>query len=121
MTGAIAARTLGVASDRIGEAFSSTGVASKFMYDGKQDLTELLTMGGEALNGNAMTLREVLGSSSFAISLFPETDGPSMATIWGLGDYRGMASGEGLDSRSWDADVFTGHLGLDAMVSQGLC
>ena len=120
MTGAIAARTLGVASDRIGEAFSSTGVASKFMYDGKQDLTELLTVGGEALNGNSMTLREVLGSSSFAISLFPEAEGPSMATIWGLGDYRGMASGEGLGSRSWDADVFTGHLGLDAMVGQGM-
>ena len=120
LTGAIAARTLGVASDRIGEAFSSTGIASKFMYDGKQDLTELLTLGGEALNGNSMTLREVLGSSSFAISLFPEAEGPSMATIWGLGDYRGMASGEGLDSRSWDADVFTGHLGLDAMVGNGL-
>ena len=67
-----------------------------------------------------MTIREVLGSSSFAISLFPEAEGPSMATIWGLGDYRGMASGEGLASRSWDADVFTGHLGLDAMVGQGL-
>ena len=52
--------------------------------------------------------------------LFPETKGPSMATIWGLGDYRDMASGEGLDSRSWDADVFTGHLGLDAMVGQGM-
>ena len=70
------------------------------------------------MNFDSMTLREVLGSSSFALSLFPETDGPSMATIWGIGDYRDIDSVG--SSRSWDADVFTGHLGLDAMVGQGL-
>ena len=120
MTGAIASRTLGFTSDRISNAFASKGVASTFMYNGKQDLTELIEVGGEAINGNSMTLREVLGSSSFAISLFPETDRPSMATIWGLGDYRDISSAEGSDAGSWDADVFTGHLGLDAMVGQGL-
>ena len=95
MTGALGARTLGFTSDRISNAFASKGVSSTFMYNGNQDLTELITVGGEAINGSSMTLREVLGSSSFAISLFPEAEGPSMATIWGLGDYRGMASGEG--------------------------
>ena len=120
MTGALGARTLGFTSDRISNAFASKGVASTFMYNGKQDLTELIEVGGDAINGNSMTLREVLGSSSFAISLFPETDGPSMATIWGLGDYRDISSAEGSGSGSWDADVFTGHLGLDAMVGHGL-
>ena len=120
MTGALAARTLGFTSDRISNAFVSKGIASTFNYNGNESLTSILTAGGEALNSDSMTLREVLGSSSFAISLFPEAEGPSMATIWGLGDYRDMASGEGLDSRSWDADVFTGHLGLDAMVGQGM-
>ena len=90
------------------------------MYNGTEDLRELIEVGGEAINGNSMTLREVLGSSSFAISLFPETDGPSMVTIWGLGDYRDLKSTEGSDSGSWDADIFTGHVGLDAMVGQGL-
>ena len=120
MTGAIAARTLGFTSDRIGNAFASKGVASTFMYNGKQNPTELIEVGGEAINGNSMTLREVLGNSSFAISLFPETNGPSMATIWGLGDYRDISSAEGSGSDSWDSDVFTGHLGLDAMVGQGM-
>ena len=120
MTGALGARTLGFTSDRISNAFASKGVASTFMYNGKHDLTELIEIGGEAINGNSMTLREVLGSSSFAISLFPETDGPSMATIWGLGDYRDLKSTESSNSHSWDADVFTGHLGFDAMVDQGL-
>ena len=98
MTGALGARTLGFTSDRISNAFVSKGVASTFMYNGKQDLTELIEVGGDAINGNSMTLREVLGSSSFAISLFPETDGPSMATIWGLGDYRDLKSTEGSNS-----------------------
>ena len=120
MTGALGARTLCIASDRISDAFSSKGVSSSFMYNGTEDLRELITVGGEAINGSSMTLREVLGSSSFNISLFPEADGPSMATIWGLGDYRDIKSTAGSDSRSWDADVFTGHLGLDAMVGQGL-
>ena len=31
-----------------------------------------------------------------------------------------MSSEEGLESRSWDADVFTGHFGLDAMVGPEL-
>ena len=120
MTGALGARTLGLTSDRISNAFASKGVASTFMYNGKQDLTELIELGGEAINGNSMTLREVLGSSSFAISLFPESNGPSMATIWGLGDYRDVKSTEGLDTLAWDANVFTGHLGLDTMISQEL-
>ena len=120
MTGAIAARTLGVATDRIGNALSNSGAPSTFMYNGKQTLTELLTAGGEAINADSMTLRNVLGSSSFAIGLFPETEGPNTATIWGIGDYRDMKSEASSDSRSWDADIFTGHLGLDAMVGQGL-
>ena len=49
MTGAIAARTLGVASDRIGEAFSSSGVSSTFNYNGNESLTSILTAGGEGL------------------------------------------------------------------------
>ena len=54
-----------------------------------------------------------MSNSSFAISLFPEADRPSMATIWGLGENRDLWHlDQGLGARSWDADVFTGHLGL---------
>ena len=120
MTGALGALTLGFTSNRISSAFASKGVASTFMYNGKQDLTELIEVSGEAINGNSMTLREVLGNSSFAISLFPETNGPSIATIWGLGDNRVLTSAEGSNSRYWDGDIFSGHLGLDAMVGQRL-
>ena len=45
MTGAIAAHTLGIASDRIGEAFSSTGVVTNFNYDGNENLTSLIEAG----------------------------------------------------------------------------
>ena len=47
MTGALGARTLGFTSDRISNAFATKGVASTFMYNGKQDLTELIEIGGE--------------------------------------------------------------------------
>ena len=120
MTGVIAARTLGIATDRISNAFLRSNASSIFMYDGKQNLTDFLTAGGEALNDDSMTVHKILGNSSFTIDLFRETEGTSMATIWGIGDYRDMDLENGLKSRSWDADVFTGHLGLDAMVSQGL-
>ena len=120
MTGAIAARTLGIASNRIGNAFSGPGGTSTFNYNGNENLTSLIEAGGEALNAGSIRLREVLGHSSFTISLFPETQGLSLATIWGIGDYRDLNSGEGLESRAWDADVFTGHIGLDTRVGQEL-
>ena len=58
MTGAIASRTLGIASNRIGNAFSSSGGLTTFNYNGNEDLTALIESGGEALNAGSITLRE---------------------------------------------------------------
>ena len=120
MTGQIASNTLGIASERIDQAYSVSGGLSTFSYDGNEDPTSILTASGEAINTDSMTIREVLGSSSFAISLYPESQGTNLATIWGIGDYSNTTSKDRTNTRSWDSDVFTGHLGIDTKIGQGL-
>ena len=120
ITGSIGARTLGTATNRIETAFSETGNLTTFKYDGIQDLKKVLVAGGENLNDDSLTLQNVLGSSSFAISLFPESKSSSLATVWGIGDVRDLNSENTSRQRSWNGDIFTGHFGFDTKVSKGL-
>ena len=120
ITGSIGARTLGIATQRITTAFSESSGLSTFNYDGNQDLTKILTAGGDSLNDSTLTLRNVLGSSSIAINLFPESESSSLATIWGIGDLRDLKTANRTSQRSWDGDIFTGHLGIDSKVVNGL-
>ena len=120
ITGAIGARTLGITTDRIEQAFSNSNGVSTFTFDGNQDLTTILTSSGEALNKNSMTLQDYLGNSSFAIGLYPENESTNLATVWGIGDIRDLNSRNNLTQSSWDGDIFTGHLGIDTMVGQNL-
>ena len=120
ITGAIGARTLGIATDRIEQAFSNSNGLSTFTFDGNQDLTTILTSSGDALNKNSMTLLNYLGNSSFAIGLYPENESTNLATVWGIGDIRDLNSRNNLTQSSWDGDIFTGHLGIDTMVGQNL-
>ena len=123
LTGSLAVTTLGIANDRIDQAFPSilpSNTPVTFMYDGKQDLTDLLIAGGDAINDDSMTLRNVLSNSSFSLSLFPQAEGPIPATIWGIGLDNDFGSSSSDNERSWNGDVFTGTLGLDAMVSETL-
>ena len=120
ITGSIGARTLGIATQRIATAFSESGGLSTFNYDGNQDLTKILTAGGESLNDSTLTLRNVLGSSSFAVNLLPETENLSLATVWGIGDLRDLKSINSSSQRSWNGDIFTGHLGIDSKIGNGM-
>ena len=120
LTGSLAVTTLSIANDRIDQAFVPSNTPVTFMYDGKQDLTDLLIAGGDAINDDSMTLRNVLSNSSFSLSLFPQAEGPSPATIWGIGLDNDFGSSSSDNERSWNGDVFTGTLGLDAMVSETL-
>ena len=120
LTGSLAVTTLGIANDRIDQAFVPSNTPITFMYDGKQDLTDLLLAGGDAINDDSMTLRNVLSNSSFNLSLFPQAEGPSPATIWGIGLDNDFGSSSSDNERSWNGDVFTGTLGLDVMVGETL-
>ena len=120
ITGSIGARTLDIATNRIKTAFSDTGGLSTFNYDGNQELTKILTAGGENLNDGTLTLRNLLGSSSFAVNLLSESESSSLATLWGIGDLRDLKSANNSSQRTWNGDVFTGHLGIDSKVVNGL-
>ena len=120
ITGAIGSRTHGIATNRIQQAFSDSANSSTFTFNGNQDLTTILTSSGKALNENSMTLQDYLGNSSFAIDLYPEYEGSSLATIWGIGDFLALTSENRSSSRTWAGDVFTGHLGIDTKIGQGI-
>ena len=116
LIGSIGARTISATTNRVQSAFTTSSPVRQFELNGADQITELLTAGGEIINGNSMSLRSILGSSSFTVDLFPEQGGNSLLTIWGLGDYRDLRSREVEDSKSWNGDVFTGQFGFDATI-----
>ena len=116
LVGSIGARSISATTSRVRSAFTADGPVRQFELNGTDQITEILTAGGEIINGNSMSLRSILGSSSFTVDLFPEQGGNSLLTIWGLGDYRDLRSSEDENSKSWNGDVFTGQIGFDAMV-----
>ena len=116
LVGSIGARSISATTSRVRSAFTANGPVRQFELNGTDQITDILTAGGEIINGNSMSLRSILGSSSFTVDLFPEQGGNSLLTIWGLGDYRDLRSSEDENSKSWNGDVFTGQIGFDAMV-----
>ena len=119
LTDVIGAHTFNIATDRMEQAFSNSNRTATFTFNGNQNLTSILTSSGEALNEDSITFRDMLGNSSFALSLSPENTESSFATIWGTGDNLDLTSETNLNSRIWDGDVFTGHLGIDTLIGQG--
>ena len=116
LVGSIGARSISATTRRVRNAFTANGPVRQFELNGTDQITDILTAGGEMINGNSMSLPSILGSSSFTIDLFPEQGGISLLTIWGLGDFRDLQSSENEDSKSWNGDVFTGQIGFDASI-----
>ena len=44
----------------------------------------------------------------------------SQQPSWGLGDYQNISSEFGNNSHNWSGDLFTGRIGIDALVNDGL-
>ena len=120
LVGSIGARSISTTTNRVRNAFSATGPTTQFELNGADQITDLLTAGGELINGDTMSMRSILGNSSFTIDLFPEAEFTSPATIWGLGDHRDLKSSSRTSANSWNGDVFTGQIGFDAKVGQNI-
>ena len=114
LVGSIGSRSISTTTNRVRSAFSANGPTTHFELNDTDQITELLKAGGEMINAETISMRSILGSSSFTMDLFPEQGSSSIATIWGLGDYRDLRSRGLENANSWDGDIFTGQVGFDA-------
>ena len=108
---------LNAATDRIAMSFAREG-STTFELDGHSELTGILTESGELLNGGTISLRTMLEDASFAVNLYPDGIGSNLATVWGLGDSQDLTESIDNGTRSWDGEMFTGHLGFDTMAGE---
>ena len=61
------------------------------MFDGQSNFTDLLTSSGQSLANDSLTLRDVMGNSSFSFNLFQQSDITNSTTIWGLGNIQDIS------------------------------
>ena len=117
IVGNMAARTSDFISQRIQQGFSETGHIA-LNLGGENSLEGLIEMSGEMTNEGSVEWREVLGDSSFAMTLLSGDDFIAPTTIWGIGDYRDLNSSSSNNSHTWSGGVFMGQFGIDALIGQ---
>ncbi len=115
--GNMAARTSGLIEQRIQQGFSKNSDVTLNLA-GENTLKGLIEMSGELTNEGSVEWREVLGDSSFAMTLLSGDEFVAPATIWGIGDYRDLSASASNSSHSWSGEVFTGQFGIDALIGQ---
>ena len=127
---AMTASTMDAVSGRIGQALSGDGAAAPGATapaDVLTGLTGLLQANEQALEDGTWSWKQGLAGRRFALALSGagERDGagaatraPARVTVWGAGDYRSLAGGEG-SAVDWDGHVFGAHLGMDARFGAG--
>ena len=96
----------------------SDNLQSSFNLGGENSLTGLITAGGHAINEDTLSLRSVLGETSFVFSLSPEQSGYNIGSVWGIGDQVDIFEENVSESHSIDGNVFVGHFGADTNLSQ---
>ena len=102
-------------SQRVKQGFNESN-NNTLNLGGQNSLQSLIEMSGEMTNKGSIDWREVLGDSSFALTLLAGEDFVAPTTIWGVGDNRGLSSSS--SSQAWSGDVFTGQFGIDALIGQ---
>ena len=115
VVGNMTARTSDIISQRIEQGFSEAGNTT-FNLSGNESIEGLIEMSGEMTNQGSVSWRELLGDSSFALTLLSGDDFIAPTSIWGVGDYRNLSSSS--SSQSWSGDIFTGQFGIDTLIGQ---
>ncbi len=119
VVGNMAARTSEIIAQRVEQGFSeSSGVVLNL--GGEETLTGLIELSGEMTNKGEVSWREVLGDSAFAMTILSGDDVVTPTTIWGIGDHRNLTSSSSDHAQDWTGDMFTGHIGIDALINDRL-
>ena len=117
--GSLASHSLFTAASRFERAFESVRQNS-FKLGGINSMAELITLGGESLNGNTAPWQSVLHGTAFEVDGSPTAGGVGPTTFWGRGDYRAVAGRNGDSATDWTGGIFSGQLGLDTTVGGGV-
>ena len=98
---------------RLSDRAESGGSAS---FGGASSLAEIVKTQGRAIADGRFDLKRVLAGSDFTLPLNAAGDGGAQGlTLWGAGDYRNM---EGADGVSFEGDLFSLNIGLDARLNE---
>ena len=117
VVGNMAARTSDMISQRVQMNLNESNNVV-FNLGNENSLVDLIKVSGEMLNEGSVLWQEVLGDSNFALTLLSGDDFVAPTTIWGIGDYRDLNSTTPNSSQDWFGNVFTGQLGIDALIGQ---
>ena len=88
------------------------------VLDGNTAFTNIVTSSGGALANESISLREIIGNSSFSLNLFEETDIANSSTFWGVGDIQDISGYQVTNQQSWKGDSFVGQFGLDTRIGE---
>ncbi len=108
-------QTVGAITKRIGQA--RDGTTRSVAIAGQSTLAGAASVHGQAIADGTLSLKDVLGNSDFVLPLDSVDGGMddgimSSLTLWGGGGYRNFEGSDG--DVSFDGDLFSAHLGLDA-------
>ena len=134
---AMTASTMDAVSGRIGQALSPGGAGAMAPADVLTGFAGLLQANEQALEDGTWSWKQGLDGRRFALALSgaggrdsagggaatglgagPATGAGARVTVWGAGDYRSLAGGEG-SAVDWDGHLFGAHLGMDARFGAG--
>ena len=115
VVGNMTVRTTDLISQRVKQGINESNNIS-LNLGGQSSLRGLIEMSGEMANKDSIDWREVLGDSSFTLTLLSGEDFVTPTTIWGVGDNRSLSSSS--SSQAWSGDVFTGQFGIDTLINQ---
>ena len=141
---AMTASTMDAVSGRIGQALSPGGAGAMAPADALTAFAGLLQANEQALEDGTWSWKQGLDGRRFALALSgdgaatggvsaftgagggaatglgagPATGAGARVTVWGAGDYRSLAGGEG-SAVDWDGHLFGAHLGMDARFGAG--
>ena len=113
------ASTAGAVADRLGAAAPATGETES---ETLASLARLLEANERALSEGDFSWRRALAGKSFALGLSGDGGdgagpGSGGVAVWGAGDWRNLSLDGPVD---WDGDMFAAHLGVDAVLGDGV-
>ena len=117
--GFVSEQTLSEISNR-GNQVSSGQINSAFNFGGNTAITDMIKEGGELINKDSTSWQELLDETRFQFSLVPGSNIQTPATLWGIGDYQQMNSYFSETESTWEGDLFSGLMGIDTTISDGL-
>ena len=110
-------QTLNAIDSRIEQYFNSENNNS-WVFNGGTQFTDILTSSGGSYANESLTLREVIGNSSFSFDLLEQTGIANSSTVWGLGNIQNISGNFSDGQQTWAGDTFIGQFGLDAQVGE---